>query len=176
MKLRRIAFVDFVASMALRAYAQPANGDFKQTKEWKALNRYVGKWDNQATVTVPELKQVRQTPTAAWILGDRFVQMTEKAADGEMMYLLTYDQNRRAIRFWLFGSNGFTSTATGSWDEATSTLTLKADDQPPGASGTYTDRFTDDDHHEWRWLFKDAAGKVVFEASGKVTRLKNPTP
>lgn len=169
---RQFSAVAIIALAALGAYAQPAQDDFKQTKEWKALNRFVGTWDNQATVTVPELKQVRQTPTAAWILGDRFVQMTEKAADGEMMYLLTYDQTRRAIRFWLFSSSGFASTATGSWDEATSTLTLKADDQPPGASGTYTDRFTDDDHHEWRWLFKDANGKVVFEASGKATRLK----
>jgi hypothetical protein len=170
----RFALVAFVASMALQAHAQPAGNDFKQSKEWKALNRYVGTWDNQATVTVPELKQLRQTPTAAWILGERFLQLKEKSEDGaEWVHLFAYDQNRRAMRWWSFSSLGHSGVATGTWDEATRTFSFKTEDTGP-MSGTLTDRFTDDDHHEWRCTWKDADGKVVYDVSGKVTRQKNP--
>jgi len=102
----RLTAVAIVASMALRAYAQPGGDDFRQTKEWKALGRYVGTWDNQVTDTVPEFKQSRRTPTFAWILGDRFLQLKEKAADGtEGMFLFAHDPNRQAIRAWLFDPN-----------------------------------------------------------------------
>ncbi|MCY2955363.1 MAG: DUF1579 family protein [Planctomycetota bacterium] len=176
MNLWRFAVVAFVASMALRAYAQPANNDFKQTKEWKALNRYVGTWDNQETVTVPELKQSRRTPTAAWILGERFLQLKEKSEDGaEMVHLFAYDQNRRAMRWWSFSSLGNAGVATGSWDEATRTFSFKMEDTGP-TSVTLTDRFIDDDHREWRFIVKDADGKVVFDVSGKVTRQTNAVP
>jgi hypothetical protein len=76
------------------------------------------------------------------------------------------DQNRRAVRFWMFSSSGRTSTATGSWDEATSTLTLKVDAPPLGGSGTFTDRFTDDDHHEWQWVFKDGVADSIWFGIG----------
>jgi len=151
-------------------FVQPAGDDLKQTKEWKALNRYVGSWDNQVTVTVPEIKQSRQTPTAAWTLGDRFLQMKEKSEDGtELMCLFAYDQNRRAVRWWWFDSRGGAGVATGSWDEATSTFSFKTEDTGP-MSGALTDRFIDDDHREWKWVLKDPDGKVVNEMSGKVTR------
>lgn len=168
----RLAVVAFVASMALQAHAQPAGGDFKQTREWKALNRYVGVWEEEATVTVPERKQSRASSTVAWTLGDRFLQTKSKADDNsENIFLLTYDPNRRAVRNWWFSSSGQTGVSTGSLDEATSTFTLKVDDVAPG-SCTITDRLIDDDHREVKVIFKDGDGKVIFESSGTATRQK----
>ena len=146
--------------------------DFKQTKEWKALNRYVGTWADQATVTVPAPSQARSSGTAGWALGGRFLQIKSKGDDdSESMNLFTYDASRRAVRAWWFSSLGYTSVSTGSWDEATSTFTFKADDTTP-MTVIMTDHFIDDDHREWKVITKDPDGKVVFEMSAKSTRQK----
>jgi hypothetical protein len=168
-----LAVAAFIALMGLQVGAQAGGDDFKQGKEWKALNRYVGVWEDEVAVTVPEPKQGRGSNTTAWTLGDRFLQMKSKTDldNAEQMHLFTYDPNRRAIRWWLFSSLGQASAATGSWDEATSTFTYKVEDTGP-ASVIITDHFTDDDHHEWKLIVKDADGKVVFETSGKATRQK----
>jgi hypothetical protein len=156
---------------ALASLAPPAADDFRQTKECKALNRYVGLWEDQVTVTVPDRKQSHGSNTVAWTLGDRFLQMKYMEDGTESMFLFTYDANRRAVRAWMFSSLGYSVAFTGSWDETTSTLTLKVDDAGPGSS-TATERFIDDDHHEWKLIAKDADGKVVYESSGKRTRQK----
>jgi hypothetical protein len=149
-----------------------AMDDFKQTKEWKALNRYVGTWDDQATVTIPAPSQLRSSGTAAWALGGRFLQGKSKGDDNsESMNLFTYDPNRRAVRAWWFSSLGYTSVSTGDWDEATSTFTFKADDSAP-MTVIMTDHFIDDDHREYKVTTQDVDGKVVFQMSAKSTRQK----
>jgi molybdate transport system substrate-binding protein len=135
----------------------------------------VGSWEDQVTVTVPERKQGRWSATTAWILGDRFLQ-TKSQSDldnSEAVSLYTYDLNRRVLRAWWFSSLGFSTSFTGSWDEASSTFTFKVDDAGQGSS-TVTSRFINDDHREWKVITKDADGKVVYEMSGKSTRQKKP--
>jgi hypothetical protein len=153
----------------------PPAGDVKQTKEWQALNRLVGSWEDQVTVTIPERKQGRWSITTAWILGDRFIQAKSQSDldNSEAVSLYTYDLNRRVLRAWWFSSLGFSASFTGSWDEAASTFTFKVDDAGPGSS-TVTSRFIDDDHREWKVITKDADGKVVYEMSGKSIRQKKP--
>ena len=153
------------------SFAAPeAKLDFRQTKEWKALNRYVGTWDYEVLVRIPQPDAARGSVTAAWTLGGRFLQTNSKADDdSELMVLMTYDPNRRVFRDWSFTSAGHASAYTGSWDEATRTFNFKANDP---VSSTWTDRFIDDDHREYTVIVRDPDGKIVYERLGKATRRK----
>jgi len=173
MNLCRFFVAVIIASAASQAVAQPASNDFKQTKEWKALNRYVGSWGHRVSVTVPQTEQSRLFQMAAWTVGGRFLQIKLTLDDAsESMYMLTYDPNRQAIRCWFFSSAGDTSVATGHWDEATNTFSFKAEN-PPRVSITLADHIIDDDHHDWKVTIKDAADRIVYEASSQAARLNN---
>jgi hypothetical protein len=170
----RGAVAVWIVSMGLQAHAAAPEADFKQTNEWKALNRFVGSWDQQATVTVPQRSPSRILSRVAWTLGDRFLEDRCKSEldNSEDLFLFTYDPNRRAIRCWWFNSSGQTGVSTGSWDEASSTLTFEVDNVAP-ASCTITDHLIDDDHREGKVVFTGADGKVTYESTSKATRRKN---
>jgi hypothetical protein len=146
---------------------------FKQTKEWKALNRLVGDWEGQETVTVPETKQGRGSRTANWTLGDRYLEMKWKSGldNSDGMSLTTYDPDRQTIHCWAFSSRYAPAVLSARWDEQTKTLTYKGEDAGP-TMFVATDRFLDDDHREWVCTIKDTSGKVLFASTAKITRRK----
>jgi hypothetical protein len=150
----------------------PPTGDFKQTKEWQALNRLVGSWDYLVTSSDPKTNQGRISSTAAWTLGDRFLQFRSRRGNNtESMSLLTYDPNRGVIRWWYFSSLGQTTGFSGVWDETTNTFTFKEQETGPMTSISI-DHFIDDDHRELKDIIKGPDGKVVLEMSYKGTRQK----
>jgi|GEM_PF-525650 len=153
--------------------AEPPAPAFKQTKEWKALNRLVGDWEVQETVTVPETKQGRGSRTATWTLGDRYLVIKGKSGldNSEWMALATYDPDRQAIREWVFSSLWAPGILSVRWDEQTNTFTFKGEDAGP-TTVTGTDHFLDEDHHELTLTVKDGSGKVLFASTAKITRQK----
>jgi tetratricopeptide (TPR) repeat protein len=152
---------------------EPPEPGFKLTAEWKALNRLVGDWDVQETVTVPVPKQGRGSRTATWTLGDRYlvIKATSGLDNSELMVVATYDPDRQAIREWVFSSLWAPGTFSVRWDEQTNTFTFKGEDAGPTTlSGT--DHFLDEDHHELTLTVKDSSGKVLFAATSEITRRK----
>jgi tetratricopeptide (TPR) repeat protein len=156
----------------LRPEAPPEDG-FKLSAEWKALNRLVGDWEGQETVTVPETKQGRGLRTAKWTLGDRYLEMKWKSGldNTDGMSLTTYDPDQQAIRCWAFSSRYAPAVLSARWDEQTKTLTYNGEDAGP-ITFVATDRFLDDDHREWACTIKDASGKILFASTAKITRQK----
>jgi hypothetical protein len=143
--------------------------DPKRPDEMKVLDRLVGEWRNEVTVTdsaAPD-KPKAQTARAkaAAVLGGRFVEtIVTCEPDGHNDYSLAwFDPAAKRYRQWLFnGTGGYVVEPTGTWDEAANTLTWTS---PDGRlEGRWV--FKSDDVREFRHIIKTADGKVVNEAAG----------
>jgi hypothetical protein len=106
------------------------------------------------------------------VLDGRFVQDTSEASDGqEALALTTFDPEIKKYRSWWFSSEGHHNKATGDWDEATATMSFKADldDKLVARSSV---RFINKDRHVWQVEIKDGDGKLYFDSEWTVTRRK----
>lgn len=145
--------------------------------ELKVLERLVGDWTTEATVTAlnaqPQNLKTIGTATRKWILDGHFIEESAAASDGneEGKHIFTYDVAKKVYRMWYFSSSGNTSDTSGQWNEATQTLSFHTD-LGNGMTDTAIIHFTDADTHEWSARVTDAAGKVYFEGSGKLKRKK----
>src|SRR5689334_3347326 len=79
--------------------------------ELKVLDKLVGEWATQITVTVADAKpqNVKTTGTSSrkWALDGRLVEESGKSSDGgEFRTIVTFDANRKAYRMWYFDSTG----------------------------------------------------------------------
>jgi hypothetical protein len=143
--------------------------------ELKVLERLIGTWESDVISKPAEWtpKEVRTkgTLTREWVLNGRFVQ--EKGGDlqNPNLCLFTYDVQKKAYRFWLFDSAGTAMELTGHWDEASKTMTWKAE-LGNGITTSGPMRFVDANTIEWQAVAKDKAGKVYHHMEGKVTRKK----
>jgi hypothetical protein len=151
--------------------------DPKRPDETKVLDRLVGDWRNQITVTDSAAPDKPKTETsrvkAESVLGSRFVEsiMTYEP-DGHSDYSLAwFDPAAKRYRQWFFnGTDGYSFEMTGTWDEAANTLTWTSPD------GRLEGRWVmkSDDVREFRHLIKDKDGKVVNEAAGVSRRTAPP--
>jgi hypothetical protein len=154
--------------------------------ELKVLDRLAGTWDvtshaKQAEWT-PMEERVTSKVVRTWVLNRTYLQDTSvqnttlegtlTGDDGKQsLSLFTYDPQRAAYRSWWFSSDGYTSKSTGQWDAASNTLRTTST-LPAGQTSVGSVRFTDDDHHEWKILITDDAGKVYFDCIWDCVRAK----
>jgi hypothetical protein len=172
-----------------------AKADPARPAELKVLDRWVGRWDMEVTIKpgawVPAGSKGKFVATTAWDLNNRFIRSDAKGqtergdqkGDAAFMWICTWDPQRGEYRNWVFWSNAATDdspagiwggnpVASSTWDEATKTLTTKMEDKEAGITSQGVTRWIDDDHHEFTATIKDAAGDVLMEQSGKVSRRK----
>jgi hypothetical protein len=155
--------------------ANDKKGQPAESAELKVLDRFVGNWDMNVTISVSEgkPKEIKLTGTATiqWSLGGRFLQWKGSSTSGrfEDLQLLTYDAGRKTYRHWYFSSEGVADESAGKWDEATKTMTWKGD-VGDGRTLLNVVRLTDKDTQEFNLVVKDRNGKAVTEIKGKMTR------
>jgi hypothetical protein len=150
--------------------------DPNRPDEMKVLDRLVGEWRNEITVTdiaAPDKPKTEMARVKAeLVLGGRFVEMidTNEATGGSDYTLHWYDPTAMQYREWFFNGRGYVLEFTGTWDEATKTLTWNSADRR--LEGHWV--FKGDDLREFRHLTKAADGKVVNEAAGVSRRTASP--
>lgn len=144
-------------------------------EELKVLDRLIGEWTTQATTTTVngEAQRIEHTGTASrkWALDGRIVE--EEGADStghKTKVIFTYDAMRKAYRWWYFASSGGNFENSGQWDAASQCFNFQIKEN--GVTSIATIRFINDDLHEWHSKSTDAAGKVLYEGGGKLTRKK----
>jgi hypothetical protein len=163
-----LSLVVILAATPIVASDGPAEG----IPELKALSNYVGTWN--AEVTSPNSPLTKATHTAEWILGGRFLEqkVSLTSADGrttaQSRNLMTFDPALGRYRIWSFVSDGNVRVSTGSWDDATRTMTTISRDS--GLVSTTTARFAEDGHEQWEWQIRTEAGATVFQISGDSRR------
>jgi hypothetical protein len=142
------------------------------------LDRFLGRWETAATIrklgAAPrEIRTKGEGVCTATIEGRyyEFRTATIPAGDSELQ-VMTYDPEAKVYRQWVFSSDGYSHTADGIWNAATSTLRWT------GKSGTQS--FVIDDHFvapgqlDWTLERKDAAGNVVQTITGQLRRVAKP--
>jgi hypothetical protein len=166
----RFACVCLLTFQATQIVALGDDGPAKQIPELKALSHYVGEWD--VVTTVKDQPFVKGQAKAEWILDGRFVQQTGvlKSANGDTLLktttLMTYDQELKSYRMWLFFSDGQTYESVGQWDEEKKTMTSFE----RSANRTTTANFSKEGTEQWKIVTKDPQNQVVGELSGTNSR------
>jgi hypothetical protein len=153
-------------------FAQPP----AKPPELKVLDRYLGTWKIEGVLKpaewTPKERRVTATTTNEWVLNGWFQYHKVKDGDGnESIDILTYDPHKKTHRIWSFFSDGFSVEETGTWDDASKTLTSKAD-LGEGITVVSTMRFVDNDNRELTRVARDAKGKVYLDIRSKLTRQK----
>lgn len=173
MIVRFVLFVVLVAA-SRTIHVQAADGPAKDIPELKVLSNYVGTWD--VAITSRDSPFTKGESSTTWVLDGRFVQQTGvlRSADGfnaiRVTTLMTYDSERKMYRMWSFLSNGSTSEATGTWDEATRTMTSIS--RQDGSTTTTTAKFSDNGIEEWLFTTTNQSNEVVGRFGGTNTRRK----
>ena len=146
--------------------------DPKRPTEMTVLDRMVGEWRNEQTVTDPATPDKAKTETfrvtAKLILGGRFVeeQVTNDLA-GEGDYTIAwFDPAAKVYRRWYF-SGGPVTELTGTWDDTAKAMTWTSTDKATVAVET----FKGDDRSEFRITVKDGDDKPVRETTGVARRV-----
>ncbi len=129
----------------------------------KVLARRVGSWETETEIAGVKVKG---TEVTAWALGGKFIESKGKTAAGETRMLVTYDETRKAYRYWYFDSEGLTTDGTGRYDPETKSIRWDAG----GSEAVW--RFTDADRLDWTFTTRDAKGKAAFEMRGWLRRKK----
>jgi hypothetical protein len=144
----------------------------QQPPELNLLNRLVGTWHWKVTAKPSEWTKTEVTTTGTltreWVLKGRFIQELGGTADQPTICLWGYDPQKQVYRMWHFGTEG-QGEHEGVWNEATKTMTWKAD-LGNGITMNGTSIFIDADMDEWKMVAKDKAGKVYLELEGKNKR------
>jgi len=163
-RMRRLA-----ANEAIGPNAPP---DPKRPAELAVLERMVGLWTTTAEVALAEMGNQKvksqSTQQTVPILASRFFEMLERTRPGERedYSIVSYDENRKTYRFWLFDAAGEVLEADGVWDKAASKLTWKSLDGRREAALV----FNTPDEHRATILGKDGQGRRIFEVSALAKR------
>jgi len=147
--------------------------------EMKVLERFVGTWKLDLTTKTADGREVKVKgfATSKLVLGGRYLEyvVITNPGEQEVYSLFTYDETKKKYRSWYFNSSGQQSEWSGTWDEATKTLTRTADLRR-GNTGKITSRLLDDDTSEFSLVGKHRDGKVFVEINGKLTRQRDAKP
>ena len=149
--------------------------------EHQVLLRRVGTWTTQMTIQpgqiVPDGVESRGEETIEWSLGKKIIigHGTRQPGNAKSLSIWKYDEKSKSILGWYFDSwgNHDHSPGTGTWDEASQTLTFRSTDLDEG-TGIYRMKFIGDDEMRWSGVSKDKDGTVVMETDGKSVRKKSP--
>jgi len=162
-----------IVTAALFAFALSCMAADEKSDELKVLDRYIGTWDGQITMTAPEQKTSTESNTTTWAIGGKYLQVksTTKLDDTEAMHLVTYDQQKQTYRYYWFNSAGLTFTSNGTWDEAKKTFTWDGQIED-GVTLKMTDHFLDDKTRDMHVVVKGGNGDTVFEVTVKFTKRK----
>jgi len=161
-KYRGDAVVEFAAELGERSPLEPLvrfSGSWK--KQWKRLP---SEW-------IPEEQSATGTHTSRWCLNGRFLKEEGLDSDGSTyMSLLSYDQNAGHYLLSSFMSEGFATRMTGTWDEATHTMTWQNKVQP-GFTSEWTYRLTGPDSYEFEFITRGEDNKLYMHLQGKAQRV-----
>ena len=157
--------------------AAPAGPPMDPVAADKVLDKFLGDWNGERTTYAPQWnpswKHATYRSSITRVLGGRFVQETSIDSENiSTLGLLTYDQQRKCYRRWLFSSDsgGPDVPFNSSWNEANhtfdSTVTTKE------YSMTIPTRFVSDDLIEVPLVAKDMFGNTTFRIEFKMTRMK----
>lgn len=175
---RRITAVDvccisIVCSFLLAqlAHAQPPAA---ASDPAAVLARFLGDWKTHTHIrrVGPPLREFDTAgrATCHQTLGGRYYEFrSESIPSGESdLQIMTYDEDAKLYRQWVFDSDGYTHEADGTWDAATSTLRWTG----KSADSTFIilDRWKSPGRLEWTLERKDAAGKSLQTISGTLER------
>lgn len=169
-----------------------AEKDKDRPAELKPLDRWVGQWDMEATMKANEFNpqggKSTFTSTIKWGINGRFLQCDavgegvsgDRKFKDAFTWTCTWDQHLSAYASVTCWANvggggdfwGMTDRATGQWDEAAKTLTLKSTDAANGTTMTSVTTWADADNHSFVSRMTDGNGKVVMEMTGKCKRKK----
>ncbi|HLW65945.1 MAG TPA: family 16 glycoside hydrolase, partial [Gemmataceae bacterium] len=149
----------------------------KRPAEMKVLDRLVGDWRNEITIKDAAMPDKLRTEThrtkAAPILGGRFIEsiITDEADNHSDFSLAWYDESAKQYRQWLFDTAGAFFERSGTWDEATKTLSWKS------AGNMHEGQwvFKSDDLREFQHLFKNKDGTPLYEHTGVSRRIAAKT-
>jgi hypothetical protein len=142
--------------------------DANRPDEMKVLDRLVGAWRTEVTVSGSPAVEVLRTKTGS-ALGGRFVEMvtdneTTKSGD----YILAwYDAVAKRYRQWTFDSRGTVTELRGTWAADTATLTWASEDGR--REGQWV--FKSHDAVEFRARVKDPEGRLLRDETGTSRRL-----
>lgn len=179
--MRLIAIIVTVVAIAISQSAI-ADDNSKLSAEFQILDRFVGTWDVDLTVKPAgaDAINVKKAETRSWSPGQTVVHFEDakvaganKASVGgpEFQMLLTYDAATKSYRGMMMYGAG-RSLITGTWDEATSTMTFNGTSPDDGSTFVFKNRFLDADHSESTGIQKNAKGEVFMEQTQKQTRRK----
>ena len=113
-------------------------------------------------------------------LGGQYVEYRAKtdAVPGhpldEDLQISTWDVANKVYRHWLFDSEGNRFERTGTWNEASHTLTWRANER--GCTVVIHDRFVSSDRIEWDLARRDPNGKIRTHIDAWMTRLPHSSP
>jgi len=113
---------------------------------------------------------------AEWSLDHHFLRAESLCKDADLqektfrdLRMLSWDAERQLYRSAYFDSMGFTSQATGTWDDEKLELTLKSD-LGHGINMLNIIRFVDDSTQEWSVKAEDKSGNVYLDMQGTMKR------
>jgi hypothetical protein len=171
-------FVALALCLSIPQFAAVAVGQDLSPEPRAVLDRFLGRWETAATIRklgdAPREIRTQGEGVCTATLGGRYYEFrteTIPPSDSELQ-VMTYDAEAKLYRQWVFSSDGYSHTADGIWNAATSTLRWT------GKSGTQT--FVIDDHFlapgqlDWMLERKDAAGSVVQTITGQLRRVAAP--
>lgn len=175
LKANSIVILAFVAGILV-----PLQANAEVPPEMKVLGRFVGTWKVEQTRKTADGREVKAKglTSSKMVLGGRFLEYIGITNPGEQeaYSLFTYDEAKKKYRSWFFDSKGSHSEWSGTWDEATKTLTRTANNLSRGNTGTAISKFLDDDTVEFSLILKHRDGKVFLEMDSKMTRQPNAKP
>jgi len=176
--LSRLLFVRLAPAVAwlllLAAVATLVRGETAADDPHAVLRRFLGAWQTAARLhkAGPPASDVvtRGTANCEQTLGNRYFEFrttTEPAGESDLQ-IMTYDPASRLYQQWVFSSDGYSHTAAGRWDAATSTLEWR------GKSGetefVILDHWASADRLEWTLRRTKADGTLVQTIAGTVSR------
>jgi len=134
------------------------------------LDRFLGTWTTEANIRrlLPTEREVNTRGRGECIttLGGRYYEFrTETIPPGDSeLQVMTYDEEQKLYRQWVFSSDGYHHEATGTWNPATSTLRWT------GKSGDNTfvidDRFVGPGKLAWTLTRTNPKGQLVQTITG----------
>jgi hypothetical protein len=176
-RLFALALAVFLAVSTDVTVAQDAPENI--SSEQKVLAMRIGTWDvvshQKPAQWTPDGGTKKSVETIGWALKGKFIQgtATNKTDGVESMWMMNYDENIRAYRFWFFSSSGAfpLGNSIGHWNAETKTTTTKGN---IGDNITITSsmRFVSRDLQEFSFLIKNDDGDVLMDVTGTSKRKK----
>ena len=148
----------------------------------KMLGHIVGSWLNEVTDKpakwLPNGAKHTDSEYTSWVLKDRFTlsrQMSQPNG-AKSLWLTTYDPNSQNYQTWFFNSQGVLGGEwSGTWDEASKTMTSQAMDTPTGWTSRGTSVFSDNNTNHVAFWMRDQDGTLLFDTEAKKSRQPDET-